>query len=283
MLAPVAVLLLASAGWPLLYALTHSFQEYNRLEPDVPAKWTGLENYATLLADEEWWGAVRFTLSFAVVSVALETVCGLALATSLNNLGDRSPWWRSVSRGLVLMPWALPTVVAAQLWRWIFHDIFGLANAVVTGLQLVAEPIPWLARGETAFAALVIADVWKTTPFMCVLLLAGLQSIPPSLHEAASVDGASAWARFRHITLPLLMPAIIVAVLLRLLDALRVFDMAQVLIGQQPGLLTVSQLTRRHLVDFGAVGYGSTMALGIVALLGVVAVAAIVAMTRQHE
>jgi multiple sugar transport system permease protein len=170
------------------------------------------------------------TLAFAAASVALELALGLAFALLLH----RAFPLRGPVRAAALVPWALPTAVMAMSWRWIFNDTYGIANDLAIRLGLLDQGIAWLGRPGTAFAALVVADVWKTAPFVTILILAGLQSIPEDLYEALSLDGAGPVRRFRMITLPLLRPALALAVVFRLIQALGVFDLAWVLTGGGP-------------------------------------------------
>jgi len=169
----------------------------------------------------------------------------------------------------MLIPWAIPTVVSAQMWRWMYNDVYGVINDILLRLGLIAKPVAWLAEPSLVLASIVAVDVWKTTPFMALLLLAGLQSIPKELYEAAHVDGATPWQQFRYVTLPLLKPALLVALVFRTLDALRVFDVVYVMSGTNPSTMSMSVYARQQLVDFGALGYGSALSTGIFFIIAI--------------
>ncbi len=212
-LIPAGVLLLGVLGLPLASSLLR-----------------GVGHYGEVLTDPRLPPVVWNTTRFALVSVSLELVLGLGFALVLH----RTLRLRGPLRAVALLPWALPSAVMAMSWRWILNDSYGVAGHLAAGLGLVEAPIAWLGRPGTAFAALVVADVWKTTPFVTIILLAGLQTIPRELHEALSVDGAGPFRRFWHLTLPLLRPAIAVALIFRLIQAIGVFDIVWVLTGGGP-------------------------------------------------
>jgi trehalose/maltose transport system permease protein len=166
---------------------------------------------------------------------------------------------RGLVRAAVLVPWAVPTIVAAQMWGWIYHDQFGLLNDLLLRLGLIGQPLAWTADPDLTMAAVVLADVWKTTPFMALLLLAALQMLPRDCYEAARVDGVHPLRVFWHVTLPLLRPALVVAVVFRGLDALRVFDLIYVLTPNSQQTMSISVYARQQLVDFQDLGYGSAV------------------------
>jgi trehalose/maltose transport system permease protein len=272
-LSPMLLVLALVAGWPLLRTIWFGFTDAN-LSALGEAKFIGLENYlasvdgqwAGLLADGDWWQAVANTLRFAAVSVALETVLGLAIALVLHGAFRG----RGLVRAAVLIPWAIPTVVSAKMWSWMLNDQFGVINAMLMSLGVIDAPIAWTANPQTAFWAVVMVDVWKTTPFMALLLLAGLQMVPADCYEAARVDGVGPLRTFYRITLPLIRPALVVAVVFRAIDALRVFDLVYVLTSNSRSTMTMSVYARQQLVDFQEVGIGSaasTLLFLVVALL----------------
>lgn len=251
------LVLAVSAGWPLVrtvfFALTDA-----RLSGMTEAQFVGLENFwnsawGGLLSDPAWWNAVGNTLIFATASVTAETVLGVVFALVL----DRSFRGRGVVRAIVLIPWAIPTIVSARMWTWMLHDQFGVVNDLLLGVGLIAEPIAWLADPDTALAAVILVDVWKTTPFMALLVLAALQVLPRDIYEAARIDGAGPVTRFVRITLPLIWPALMVAVVFRSLDALRMFDVVYAMTGTNEDTMTMSVFARQQLVEFQDVGYGS--------------------------
>ncbi len=256
------------AGWPLLRTFWFSFTDAS-LASLGAYRYVGFSNYRYLFEDPDWWQAVRNTLFFTVVSVSLETVIGLLIALAL----DARFRGRGLLRAAVLVPWAIPTVVSAKMWAWMFHDVFGIINEALIALGVIAEPVAWLASPETAMAAVIAVDVWKTTPFMALLLLAGLQMIPAELYESARIDGANAVQMLFRITLPLLRPALTVAVVFRVLDAMRVFDLIYVMTGNNRATMSMSVYARQQLVDFQDVGYGSAAAslvFAVIALFTVV-------------
>ena len=258
MLAPLLVLLAGVAGWPLLRTIWISLTDMQLSDP-AAARFVGLDNYVGhygLLRDPGWWGAAFNTLAFAVVSVSLETLLGLGVALLLNHPSGL----RTALRACVLVPWAIPTVVSAKMWGWMLHDQFGVVNHYLLALGLLHQPVAWTADPVLSLLSVVTVDVWKTTPFMALLILAALQTVPGDCYEAAAVDGVPAWAVFRRITLPLIAPGIAVAVVFRLLDALRVFDLIYVMTANSRSTRSMSVFVREQLIDFQQVGYGSAAA-----------------------
>jgi len=266
-LLPMLAVLALVAGWPLARTIWFGFTDAG-LAALSDSAFIGLENYRYLLEDPDWWQAVRNTLVFAGVSVALETVLGLAIALALN---ARFPA-RGLLRAAVLIPWAIPTVVSAKMWSWMYNDVFGVLNHMLLGLGLVDAPVAWTASPDTALLAIILVDVWKSTPFMALLLLAGLQMLPRECYESARVDGVHPVKVFFRITLPLLKPALVVAVIFRLLDALRVFDVIYVMTGNSPATMSMSVYARQQLVDFQDVGYGSAAATLLFLVIAMVTV-----------
>lgn len=260
LLAPALVILALVAGWPLLRSLWFSLTDAS-LADAGEVSFVGLSNYLShddgewngLLADPEWWRTVRNTFVFALVSVTLETVLGLVFALILNARFAG----RTVIRAIVLIPWAVPTIVSARIWGWMLNDQFGLVNHWLMQAHLIAEPLAWTASPSLSMLAIVLVDVWKTTPFMALLILAALQMVPSDCYEAAKLDGASPLRVFFQITLPLIQPALLVAVIFRALDAFRVFDVIYVLSSSNQSTASMSIFARRQLVDFQDIGYGS--------------------------
>ncbi|MDD9745069.1 MULTISPECIES: carbohydrate ABC transporter permease [Marinovum] len=277
-LAPMLIVLGAVALFPLGQTIWFGFTDASLNNIDA-ARFVGLRNYIEwldygndqgewlgLLADDRWWRAVRNTVWFAVVSVSFETLFGLIIALVLN---AKFPG-RAVVRTLVLVPWAIPTVVSAKMWGWMLHDQFGIINDMLIKLGLIATPIAWTASADTAMAAVMMVDIWKTTPFMALLILAGLQMIPDDIYEAARLDGINPVRVFRKVTLPLVMPALLVGVVFRGLDALRVFDIVYVLTPNTDATRTMSVYARENLFDYDKFAYGSaasTLLFLIVALI----------------
>lgn len=256
-LLPSLIIIVVMALAPILHAFTLSFFLKDLTVPQLGQPFVGLDNYRYILKDSRFWGALTNTTLFTLISVFLETSLGLGLALLLN----RAFSGRGLARAAILIPWAVPTVVAAQMWRWIYNDKVGVLNDVCLRLGILQDPFPWLASIGTARACIIAADVWKTTPFMALMLLAGLQMIDTSLYEAADVDGASKWQQFKSITLPLLTPVMAVAVLFRTLDAFRIFDLVYVLTSGAFGTETLSILTADVTFKFNDYGLGSAYAV----------------------
>ena len=212
-----------------------------------------LFQWSGVLADPLWWRSVLNTLVFAVASVSLEVILGVAIALALD-AGFRA---RGLLRAAVLIPWAIPTVVSAKMWGWMYHDSFGVLNDMLLGLGLISEGLAWTADPHLAMAAVVFVDVWKTTPFLALLVLAALQMLPGECYEAARVDGVPPLTVFFRVTLPLIKPALMVAIIFRTLDALRIFDLIYVLTANTEATMTMSVYARQELIDFQNVGAGS--------------------------
>ncbi len=263
-LAPTLAVLAVVAGWPLLRTAGLAFTDAH-LSRMAEARWVGLENFFWLMTDGDWWRSVQNTVVFTAASVSVQLALGLGVALVLN---VRFPG-RGLMRAVVLIPWAIPTVVSARIWHWMYHDVYGVFNDLGLRLGLLAQPVAWLADDTTAMAAIVVADVWKATPFMALLLLAGLQAIPPGLYEAARVDGVGRMSAFVYITLPLLKPAILVALIFRTLDALRVFDLIYVMTSNAVSTASMSVYARQQLIDFQEMGYGSAVSLMIFFIIAV--------------
>ncbi len=175
---------------------------------------------------------------------------------------------RGVMRAVMLVPWAIPTVISAQMWKWMYNDIFGVINDGLIRLHIIDQGVAWISQPSTALASVCVVDIWKTTPFVALLLLAGLQVIPTELYEAANVDGVSKWHQFWRITFPLLMPAILVTLIFRTLDALRVFDVFYVFFGSRPDTQTMAIYAQNTIVTVGDVGYGAAVSVAIFLIIG---------------
>jgi trehalose/maltose transport system permease protein len=258
MIIPTLLVVALVAGYPLFRTIQMSFTNTNLAQPGME-RGIGFANYQFLFQDATWWLSVRNTLIFTVGSVAIEFLLGLGIALVINS---HFPG-RGIMRAAILVPWAIPTVVSAQMWRWMYNDVFGVINDLFLRLGLIAAPIAWVANPSTALGSIIAVDVWKTTPFVALLLLAGLQTIPSDIYEAARVDGASAWRQFWRLTLPLLTPAILVTLVFRTLDALRVFDVIYVMRGTDQSSISMAVYNRQQLIDFGNFGYGSAISVMI--------------------
>jgi trehalose/maltose transport system permease protein len=275
-LAPLLVTLALVAAWPLLRTIAFSLTDAN-LSDLSQWQFVGLDNYVYLLSDPQWWRAVGNTLLFTLLSVGLETILGLVIALTIN---AHMPG-RGLVRAAILIPWAIPTVVSAKMWAWMLHDLYGVVNALLMTLGLIDRPWAWLADPTLSMAAVVLVDVWKATPFMALLTLAALQVLPQDIYEAARVDGVGPVKAFFHITLPLIRPALLIAIIFRGLDALRVFDVIYVLTGNNESTATMSVYARQQLVDFQDVGFGSTAATCLFVIVALITTA-VITLGRVH-
>lgn len=275
-LAPLLITLALVAAWPLLRTIAFSLTDAN-LSDLSQWQFVGLANYAYLLSDPQWWRAVGNTLLFTLLSVGLETILGLVIALTIN---AHMPG-RGLVRAAILIPWAIPTVVSAKMWAWMLHDLYGVVNVLLMSLGLIDRPWAWLADPTLSMAAVVLVDVWKATPFMALLTLAALQVLPQDIYEAARVDGIGPVKSFFHITLPLIRPALLIAVIFRSLDALRVFDVIYVLTGNNENTATMSVYARQQLVDFQDVGFGSTAATCLFVIIALITTA-VITLGRVH-
>ena len=272
-LAPSLATMALVAAWPLARTLWFSFTDADMKDLSA-AKLIGFGNYLGdygVLDDPDWWRAVRNTIAFTLVSVSIETVLGTIVALVLN---AKFPG-RAFVRAAVLVPWAVPTVVSAKMWGWMLNDQFGLINHILLALHVVAHPIAWTANPNLALVTVIIVDVWKTTPFMALLILAGLQTLPTDCYEAARVDGIHPIRVFFRVTLPLIRQALMVAVIFRGLDALRVFDLVYVLTSNSNRTMTMSVYARNQLVGIGQIGYGSAASTVLFLMVGLCAFATI--------
>ncbi|MCM2474114.1 sugar ABC transporter permease [Rhizobium sp. CG5] len=277
-LTPLIIVLLMVAVWPLGRTFFFSFTDAYLDDPSV-YDLIGFANFVEVLRDPNWWAAVRNTLVFAVISVVIETLLGLGIALLLN---EAIPG-RGMLRAAILVPWAIPVVVATKIWEWMLNDQFGVFNKMLMSLGLIDHGIAWTASSSLIMGVVIFIDVWMTTPFMVLLILAGLQTIPGEMMEAAEVDGIPAWKRFWSITLPLLRPAIGVAVLFRALDAVRMFDLAYVLAASNQNVMTVSIYARDRLISFQELGVGSAASTWVFLLVALVAIVLIGALRLDRS
>jgi trehalose/maltose transport system permease protein len=277
-LLPMLAALAIVAGWPLLRTIYFSLTNTS-LSNLYGGDFVGFKNYLSwttlksgrtvfsgLLVDPAWWNAVWNTVRFALLSVTLETVLGMIVALVLNAEFKG----RGIVRAAILIPWAIPTIVSAKMWSWMLNDQFGILNDLFLNMGLISQKIAWTATADTAMTAVLIVDIWKTTPFMALLILAGLQMVPKDVYEAAKIDGVHPIKVFFRVTLPLVQPAVMVAVIFRLLDAMRIFDLIYVLTPNSSATKTMSVISRENLFDFDKFAYGSaqsTLLFLIIALM----------------
>jgi trehalose/maltose transport system permease protein len=269
LVAPSILVVALVALYPLAQSFRLSFTNA-RFGSPRPIVYVGFDNYVRLLRDDTFLAALQHTIVFTVASVAIETVLGIAIALIINSNFQG----RGVVRTSMLIPWAIPTVVSSQLWRFMYNQDNGVINdLLVNRLGILNQPVAWIANPQTSLPAIIAVDVWKTTPFMALLLLAGLQIIPSDVYEAATVDGANKWQQFWQITLPLLRPALLVALIFRSLDAFRVFDVVFVMKGAALDTITLAIYARQTMIDEQFLGRGSAASVLIflcIALLVVI-------------
>ena len=267
---PAVLVLLLVYAYPILRALVLSLFTEN-LSTNLEPTFSGLENYSRMAQDGRFWLSIGNTAIFTVCSLVMELLLGLGIALTLDQSFRGRGWVRTIA----ILPWALPTALIALAWRWIFNGEFGVWNDMLMRLQIIAEPVSWLGDPNWAMVGVIAADVWKTTSFVAILLLAGLQSIPQDLYEAHAIDGATPLQSFRQITLPLIMPQIVIAMLFRFAQAFGIFDLIQVMTGGGPGGATemVSLYIYATVMRYLDFGYGA--ALVVVTFLILIAVVAI--------
>lgn len=264
-LAPMLVMLFCVAAWPLFRSIYFSLTN-TTLTNLYGGEWVGFDNYLSYrklssgrviwrgtLVDAAWWNAVWNTVRFSLVSVSIEAILGVLVALILNAefVG------RSIVRAAILIPWAIPTIVSAKMWGWMLNDQFGIINDMLLMVGFIDHKVAWTANIDTAMISVLVVDVWKTTPFMALLCLAGLQMVPRDIYEAAKIDGINPIKIFFRITLPLIRPTLMVAIIFRMLDALRIFDLVYVLTPNSKATKTMSVISRENLIEFDKFAYGS--------------------------
>jgi trehalose/maltose transport system permease protein len=268
LLVPALAAVAFVAIYPLGKTIYQSFTNEQFLQGVTPTKWVGLDNYfgaAGIIHDTVFKNAIIETIKFTVITVSFEFALGLIIALVVNSKFKG----RGLMRAVMLVPWAIPTVVAAKMWQWMLDDTYGVINDLAMKLHIISHPHAWIADPSTALASVSAVDIWKTTPFVALLLLAGLQVIPQDLYEAAAVDGANAFQQFMRITVPLLLPAILVTLIFRTLDALRVFDVFAVFFGNRPDTQTMAIYAQSTIVGDGNVGYGAAISVAIFLIIAI--------------
>ena len=270
LLLPSMIVLLLFIAAPIINSFSLSFHRIIIGLPQLKTPFVALDNYVQLLKDPVARHSFFITIIFVALTTFFELLIGLFLALLIHH---RFPG-RGALRACVLIPWAIPTVVSAQMWRYLFNDTYGVINYMIFGAH-TGNYIPWLALPTTALSSIIVADIWKTSSFAALLILAGLQVIPEELYQAAKVDGAIVWQRFWRITWPLIRPALLIALLFRTIDAFRVFDLAFVMTQGGPADATnVLQLYgyKKMFVE-GWMGYGSAISVCIFIIVLVIAIA----------
>ncbi|MBB3425743.1 multiple sugar transport system permease protein [Rhizobium sp. BK312] len=277
LLLPAFLSLASVSFYPIVNGVYLSFTNRSLITQDND--FVGIANYVQLLADPPFWNAWWHTIWFTLISTLLETFIGLAMALILCETFAG----RGMIRAAMLVPWAMPTVVTSKMFGWLFDGQHGIINFILLHAGLINQNVNWYGSPDTALTTIILADVWKTTPFMALLLLTGLQTVPKSLIEAARMDGARAWTIFWHIRLPLLMPTLLIAGLFRALDAFRVFDLVYVLTGGGPADSTETLSTLSYKVLFSTLqfGYGSAVSTAMFITEGLIAIGFCVFLVRQ--
>jgi len=256
LLAPSLLIMLGVTFWPVISTFILSFFHVPTGINQVRT-FVGLGNYLEMLRDQLFWETIGRTLYFTIVSVGLELILGLAIAQLIHS----RPWGWQFLRFSLIIPWAVPTIVNGAMWRWIYSPDFGALNGLLMQLGLIKHYVPWLSLPNMAMNLIIVADLWHTMPFVALVLQAALATLPEDLDEAAAVDGANAWQRFMKIRLPLLRPAILVALIVRTVDAFRVFDIVYILTSGGPAYktLTITYLTYLNSFAFGKQGIGAAL------------------------
>lgn len=267
LLTPTLLVVVGVAFYPLVETFRYSFTNAF-LGGAYPSKYVGFKNYQRLFQDQLFVSSIWHTVAFTVISVAFETVLGMIIALVINSHFRG----RGAVRTSMLIPWAIPTVVSASLWNWMYAQGYGVITDTLTRLHLVGSGFAPTATPSTSLAAIIAVDIWKTTPFMALLLLAGLQIIPGDLYEASTVDGASKWQQFWQMTLPMLRPALLVALIFRTLDAFRVFDVVYIMMHYAPQTLTLAVYAKQKMIDQQQLGYGSAASVFIFCCIGLLVV-----------
>ena len=279
MLAPALAVVAFVALYPLGRTIYQSFTNEQFLGGLEPVRFVGLQNYRDLLHDTIFRDSIVVTVKFTVITVFFEFVLGMIIALVVNS-GFKG---RGAMRAVMLVPWAIPTVIAAQMWKWMYDDVFGPINDAGVRLHVLDHSVAWISQPNTALWAVSAVDIWKTTPFVALILLSGLQVIPNELYEAGDVDGVSKWHQFWRITLPLLRPAILVALIFRTLDALRVFDVFYVFFGSRLDTQTMAIYDQNTIVAVGDVGYGAAISVAIFLIIAMFVVVYVTVMRVEQQ
>lgn len=286
LLLPALIVLLMVAAIPLLRTIWFSFTDANINNLDG-YNFIGFGNYLSfedgewygILADPIWWRSVWNTVTFTTISVSLETIFGIGVALILN----KEFRGRGIVRAAVLIPWCIPTIVSAQIFAWMLHSEFGVINDMLMTLGMIEKPLAWTADSDLSLPTIILVDTWKTIPFMALLCLAALQMVPKNVYEAAKVDGVSPVRVFFYITLPMIAPAVAVAVVFRALDALRVFDLIYVLTSNNSNTISMSVYARQQLVDYQDVGAGSAASTLLFIIIALITLVYLYAQRKQFE
>ena len=280
LLLPMIAIMAIVTGFPLVNTVWLAFTDANLTGQGYDWNWSGLENFAYILDDADFRAAVGHTSYFTVVSVSIEVVLGVLVALLL----DQEFFGRAAVRALLILPWALPTIVNAVMWRLIYNPEFGSLNALLTQVGLLDSYRSWLGDPSSAMNAVIVADIWKNYPLIALIVLAGLQTVPRDLYEAAIMDGAGAWTRFWNITFPGILGALSVALVLRAIEAFKVFDIIYVMTRGGPAdtTKTASFFVYQESFTYLRAGSGAAYALTVTAMSGAM-IALYIAMLRRRD
>ncbi|RIV22044.1 sugar ABC transporter permease [Alicyclobacillaceae bacterium I2511] len=267
MLTPSLLVIGAVTLFPILYSMWMSLNHISLTVNGFSMNFAGLQNYSLVIHSETFWHSVWFTFYFAVVTVFLELFLGMLIALAINGI-DRL---KNVSVVIMLIPWSLITVVSAQMWGYIYNGVYGVLNYLLQSLHLIGAPVTWLGTGTSAVMAMMVADIWKTTPFVVIIILAGLQMVPRDLYESAYLDGANAWHVFWSVTFPMVRGSIALAGLFRILQAFGMFDLPYVLTQGGPGTATESLSILGDRVMFQNLDFGPGSAVAVCTVILVLA------------
>lgn len=278
MAAPSLVLIFALAIYPLLYTIFISFTELNMMTGETQYK--GVENYIQAFTSGEFWNSIWVTLLFTLLSLLIQLPLGVLVALLLNQ-EFKGRW---LLRSVVLIPWAVPTLVNSTLWNWIFNTQYGAANRILMQFNLISEPIIWFDSPMKAMGVIVFADTWRMLPLYVLMMLASLQTIPQSQIEAAVLDGAGAFSRFRNVILPLIKPMLLVVLVIRTMQALKVFDIIYMLThgGPANGTMVISYYIYNQSFGFMHFSYGAALAI-VVAVISTVITVVYVRILRTDD
>ncbi|QQO08623.1 carbohydrate ABC transporter permease [Breznakiella homolactica] len=275
---PAIIIILGIVVYPMIYALQMSFTNYRPTLPKVNL--VGFTNYKTILSDLKFWQSIMRSLIFTFGSLIPQIVLGLMMASLLNHPMLKL---KVLFRGLAITPWLIPTVAVAMIFRWMFHDLYGIVNHIMVRSGLLLSTKAWIAQEGPAMFLLILANVWRGTPLMITMFLAGLQGIPGELYEAAEVDGANAWTRFRHVTLPLLVPVIMVSGILRFIWTFNFYDLPWVMTGGGPAEATQTAPIYAYRRAFSGYRMGEGSAITIILFFILVLFAFLYFRVRKYQ
>lgn len=275
---PAIIIIFGIVIYPMIYALIMSFTSYTVRKPVMD--FIGFTNYAAILSDIEFWSAVGRSIVFTVSSLFFQIVLGLAFAVLLNHPRLRC---KMLFRGLAITPWLVPTVAVAMIFRWMFHDLYGVMNYALVDAHLINSPKAWLAGETSAMLILILANIWRGTPMLITMFLAGMQGIPSDIYEAGYIDGANAWMRFYRLTLPLLMPVVMISGVLRFIWTFNFFDLPWVMTAGGPAQATQTTPIYAFRSAFSSYRMGEGSAITIILFIILIIFAAIYFLLKRHQ